>query len=74
MACLESKMKKNILIHSELLKGDRLFADGAQPLRPLLLELQVRGGIKALDVRTVDTAARAFESPIRDRAFEAEIQ
>lgn len=67
-------MKRNLLIHSELLKGDRLFADGAQPLGPLLLELQVRGSIKALDVRAVDTAARAFQPPIRNRAFETEIQ
>jgi hypothetical protein len=66
--------KKDLLIHGELLKGNRLVADGAQPLRPLLLELQIRGSVKALNVRTAETTARATEPRVGQGAFETEIQ
>ena len=63
----------NSLVNGQLVKRRGLVADWAQPLWALLLQLQVRRRVEALDVVAADAAAWQAESHVGQRALEAQV-
>ncbi len=63
----------NSLVDGQLVKRRWLVADWAQPLRSLLLQLQVRRRIEALDVVAANAAAWQAEPHVGQRALEAQV-